>query len=108
MPGIVEQYVERLRQRGATLPHRQRFYLFGDPGLWELEEQLAPEDVLEFYQAVKAVYEEWMREMDRGEWRALVAHNDSLPGALRNHWFGDVLTSQPCSGSPAEQGTDRG
>jgi hypothetical protein len=102
MGDLAQRYARLLRERGSTLPHRERFYLFSDPELSDLEEEACDaEHVDEFYRAVRAVYEEWMREMGEEEWRALESYNETLPGALRNHWVGDVLTWPPSEHTPA-------
>jgi hypothetical protein len=72
----IDDYVTRLRDRGEAPGHVQRFYVFYDEDLMEIEQELCDAaQSEEFYAAVEAVYREWMREMGEEKWREVEAYN---------------------------------
>lgn len=87
----IDSYLTRLRQLSEESDDVQRFFLFLDGELYEIESELADsEQAGEFYDALTDQYRAWRDEMGEERWQEVLAYNDSLNGANRN-WMLDEI-----------------
>jgi|GEM_PF-2667656 len=88
----IQDYVNLLAARGETVNYIERFYVFYDEDLQALEADLADSDQSEaFYDAVIAVYRQWMMDMGPEKWAEVEAYDARQSGANRNWLIGDEL-----------------
>lgn len=86
-----QDYIDRLNELAAGTNHIDRFYLFLEDDLYEMESELADsEQSREFYDLLLGQFRKWRDEMGEDAWSEVEQHNDSLNGANRN-WLLDEL-----------------
>lgn len=79
-------------ERGQATDTRSRFWLFiNDDEIYEREEEVANSDhAAVFYDALIALYRQWLGNMTDAERADVFAYNDSLNGANQNGLLLDI------------------
>ena len=79
---LMMMYIERARK----LDHIDRFYLYLDPEIREIEEQVDASDSAGYFrERLLSLYELWLLEMSPAQRAAFFTHNARSAGAVQNH-----------------------